>query len=406
MSNSQRRSGFVRDHRVALVAVGALTVVAGITFFPQASNAAQSVPTVNCPDVSGRLAGVAVPASARAEVDRELALLNKQIDNANRRIASSVGQGGPNFIQNAVLGPLSGKRTAVLDRISIAIGRRGTAPQGLEALAACTLNNAGGQGGANPLNGNRNNQNNNFRNRNNQNNQNQGNQNQGNQDNQNQGNQNNQNQGNQNNQNQGNQNNQNQGNQNQGNNQRSTADLADDTPLSNNCQGSRLQPHDGFQNGNRCVSTQFGELADEGNNPTLLITSAPRQVQANQAFELRVSTRNLVRDRFLPAAQGGYYKERAFLTADGIARGHFHTACRRLNNTSVAPDPAPVPEFFVATEDGGGGRNPDQVTIRVSGLPRGEAQCTVWAGDGSHRVPMMQRANQIPAVDSVRISVR
>ena len=30
-------------------------------------------------------------------------------------------------------------------------------------------------------------------------------------------------------------------------------------------------------------------------------------------------------------------------------------------------------------------------------------QCTSWAGDGSHRTPMMTRANETPAIDSVRI---
>jgi hypothetical protein len=78
-----------------------------------------------------------------------------------------------------------------------------------------------------------------------------------------------------------------------------------------------------------------------------------------------------------------------------------------LAGTSEAPDPAPVPAFFVATEDGKGGTQPDTVTIRVLGMPQaGLAQCAVWAGDGSHRVPMMQRANQVPAFDVVRIRVR
>lgn len=175
--------------------------------------------------------------------------------------------------------------------------------------------------------------------------------------------------------------------------------------LGDNCNNSRLQPHDGFQNGNRCVSTAFGEVASAESNPSLLITSAPRNVRPNTAFDLQVSTRNLVRDRFLAAGQGGYYKESAFL-AGGITRGHFHTACRMLNNTQAAPAPDPAPAFFVATEDSRGGRNPDTVTVRVSGLPAGLAQCAVWAGDGSHRVPMMQRANQTPAFDVVRINVR
>jgi hypothetical protein len=91
---------------------------------------------------------------------------------------------------------------------------------------------------------------------------------------------------------------------------------------------------------------------------------------------------------------------------DGIVRGHFHTACRMLGNTNEAPEPAPVPAFFVATEDRQGGRAPDTVSIQVPGLPQaGTAQCASWAGDGSHRIPMMQRANQTPAFDAVRIQV-
>jgi hypothetical protein len=46
------------------------------------------------------------------------------------------------------------------------------------------------------------------------------------------------------------------------------------------------------------------------------------------------------------------------------------------------------------------------VSIQVPGLPQaGTAQCASWAGDGSHRIPMMQRANQTPAFDAVRIQV-
>jgi hypothetical protein len=90
----------------------------------------------------------------------------------------------------------------------------------------------------------------------------------------------------------------------------------------------------------------------------------------------------------------------------GIVRGHFHTACRMLGSTNAAPDPAPVPAFFVATEDRQGGRAPDTVSIQVPGLPNaGTAQCASWAGDGSHRIPMMERANQTPAFDAVRIQV-
>ncbi len=175
--------------------------------------------------------------------------------------------------------------------------------------------------------------------------------------------------------------------------------------LANSCETSQLEPHDGFQKGDRCVSTEFGEVGSQENNPSLLITEAPEQVAPNTPFTLKVSTRNLIRDRFLAAGQGGYYVESSVLQG-GIVRGHFHTACRMLANTDEAPDPAPVPAFFVATEDKAGGAAPDVVTIQVAGLPtEGTAQCASWAGDGSHRIPMMQRANQTPAFDAVRIEV-
>ena len=176
--------------------------------------------------------------------------------------------------------------------------------------------------------------------------------------------------------------------------------------LARDCSKSTLPPHTGFQVAPACVSTAFGEVAAQDKDPSLLITDAPDTVAANTAFTLKVSTRNLIRDRFLGAAAGGYYLESSVLSGDGLQRGHFHTACRMLSSTTEAPDPAPVPAFFLATQDNGGGSTPDTVTISVTGLPTaGEAQCTVWAGDGSHRVPMMQRANQTPAIDSVRIKV-
>ena len=177
--------------------------------------------------------------------------------------------------------------------------------------------------------------------------------------------------------------------------------------LGTDCSTSALPAHDGFQFGGRCVATSFGEVGEESRNPTLLITSAPTAIRKGRPFTIRVSTRNLVRDRFLPAKEGGYYAESSFLTADGLARGHIHTACRMISAARRAPDPTPLPAFFVATEDGGGSASPDTVAVTVTtGLPvRGLAQCSVWAGDGSHRIPMMQRANQMPAFDSVRISV-
>lgn len=178
-------------------------------------------------------------------------------------------------------------------------------------------------------------------------------------------------------------------------------------PLGRDCDDSDLAPHQGLQEGPRCVGTAFGEVGAAEDNPTLLITSAPDEVGAGEPFELEISTRNLVRDRFLPAAQGGYYLESSFLTGAGLQRGHFHVACRTLASTDAAPEPDPVPAFFKGVEDGGGGAAPDTVTLEVPGLPEsGTAQCAAWAGDGSHRIPMMQRANQVPAFDAVRLTVR
>ncbi|MDT0543380.1 hypothetical protein [Streptomyces lonegramiae] len=94
--------------------------------------------SISCPDVTGSLPEI--PAQAQAEVDRNLALLQTQIDEANKRLASTVGQGGPNFVQNAILGPLKDKRASTIDRIRISISRQGaTAPSGLDALAGCSL---------------------------------------------------------------------------------------------------------------------------------------------------------------------------------------------------------------------------------------------------------------------------
>lgn len=176
--------------------------------------------------------------------------------------------------------------------------------------------------------------------------------------------------------------------------------------LGRDCTASQLPAHTGFQESPACVSTAMGEIAAEDKLPSLLITKAPEAVGVGQAFQLEVSTRNLVRDRFLGAAAGGYYLESSFLNNEGLQRGHFHTACRILPSTTEAPDSSGTPAFFLATQDNGGGAAPDTVTINVPGInTAGELQCTSWAGDGSHRTPMMTRANQTPAIDSVRITV-
>jgi F0F1-type ATP synthase membrane subunit b/b' len=122
---------------VAGVAVAIVGVGLGV------ASAEEAVPTVNCPQVA---VPVAVPAQAQDEVQRNLELLNTQISEANNRLRTSVGQGGPNFIQNAILGPLADKRTATINRIETAIGRNAAKPNlDAEGLSTCSLNQGGGE---------------------------------------------------------------------------------------------------------------------------------------------------------------------------------------------------------------------------------------------------------------------
>ncbi|MFI9384622.1 hypothetical protein [Kutzneria sp. NPDC052558] len=133
-----------RKFRVAAVILGIAAVGTGVVAVAAhdgTANAAAAAPTVVCPSVSDKLP--AVPAAAQAEVTRNLTLLATQITEANNRLASTQGQGGPNFANNAILGPLKDKRVSTIDRIAIAIGRHAAKPTGLDALAPCTLSTGG-----------------------------------------------------------------------------------------------------------------------------------------------------------------------------------------------------------------------------------------------------------------------
>ncbi|MEV4703182.1 DUF1996 domain-containing protein [Actinoplanes sp. NPDC049316] len=100
-------------------------------------------PQVQCPTVRDKLPGV--PAPALDEVNRNLTELDRQIAEADERLVTTRGQGGPDFVANAVVGPLNARRVAVLDRIATAIGRHTDRPRNLGALATCTVS---GQSGA------------------------------------------------------------------------------------------------------------------------------------------------------------------------------------------------------------------------------------------------------------------
>jgi hypothetical protein len=200
------------------------------------------------------------------------------------------------------------------------------------------------------------------------------------------------------------------------NNTSQTGVVESDEPLANSCDDellANLELHDGFQPGvgtqavdPRCVEMQMGAVSAFEDNPALLIVKSPLYVRKGQDIVLKVSTRNLVRDRFLGAADGGYYVESGTLQADGLTRGHFHTGCRLLDGKREAPKAERLGERFIATEDNKGSATPDVVTVTIPGFDkRGIVQCAAWAGDGSHRMPMMSFANTIPAFDAVRIVV-
>lgn len=120
-----------KPERGKRVLVAGIAIVATPTAVASFAGAESDGLSIACPQP--------VVPQAPAEVQRELANLDKQLVEANARLRTSAGQGGPNFVQSATLGPLVSKRTAALDRIAISIGRVGTRPQGLERFVACAL---------------------------------------------------------------------------------------------------------------------------------------------------------------------------------------------------------------------------------------------------------------------------
>ncbi|MBI0316134.1 hypothetical protein JBF12_24760, partial [Streptomyces javensis] len=137
-------SGAIGGITCAAVVVGA--AMAGQDGSGDAGASTKAASAISCPAVTGSLPEI--PAEARAEVDRNLALLDTQLAEANKRLSTSQGEGGPNFVQNAILGPLADKRKSTLDRIAISIGRHAEKPAGLDALAECTLSDGGAEAGS------------------------------------------------------------------------------------------------------------------------------------------------------------------------------------------------------------------------------------------------------------------
>jgi hypothetical protein len=136
-SKRAQQPGGLRRWKVSALVGGVTLAVVGAGLGVAAAGTNDAPATIVCPSVADQLP--AVPAGAKAEVDRNLQLLDTQISEANKRLVTSAGQGGPNFVQNAILGPLADKRTSTIDRIAIAIGRVDAKPTGLDGLATCAL---------------------------------------------------------------------------------------------------------------------------------------------------------------------------------------------------------------------------------------------------------------------------
>jgi hypothetical protein len=104
---------------------------------------------LECPDVASKL-GEDVPEKAQAEIDRELANIDKVDEEAEKKLENTKAQD----VNNSVIGPLKDKRAAILNRMMQAFQRQGQQAPDLNPLAACKVkdqNNkaAAGNGGEN-----------------------------------------------------------------------------------------------------------------------------------------------------------------------------------------------------------------------------------------------------------------
>ncbi|MFE2507010.1 DUF1996 domain-containing protein [Streptomyces naganishii] len=112
--------------------------------------------TIDCPDVGTRL--TAVPEAAKASVDEQLAVLDQQIAKAYQQLQNSAQagrSGGDGSVDDTIMKPLKEQRAETIGRIADAIDRAGNRPEGLDALAECSLHPAQdqGQNGQNGQNG-------------------------------------------------------------------------------------------------------------------------------------------------------------------------------------------------------------------------------------------------------------
>ncbi|MEU6375010.1 DUF1996 domain-containing protein [Streptomyces sp. NPDC046909] len=100
--------------------------------------------TVGCPDVGDAL--TYVPDGARAEVDKELAVLDQQTAEAYQKLQDPSVQSREDA-ESEVMGPLAENRGATIDRIAGALEGAGAKPDGLDGMAACSIQESDDQAG-------------------------------------------------------------------------------------------------------------------------------------------------------------------------------------------------------------------------------------------------------------------
>ncbi|MGC0343557.1 putative membrane protein YgcG [Streptomyces sp. SLBN-8D4] len=100
--------------------------------------------TIDCPDVGDTLTDV--PDGSRADVDKELALLDQQIAEAYQQLQDPSVQDRESA-QSRIVDPLQQNRAATIERITAALERTGGKPDGLGDMAGCTLRETENQNG-------------------------------------------------------------------------------------------------------------------------------------------------------------------------------------------------------------------------------------------------------------------
>ncbi|MFJ6793031.1 DUF1996 domain-containing protein [Streptomyces sp. NPDC091268] len=128
----------LRPSHKALAVVSALVLGGGgVVLVAQGASAGQDsrtapvTATIDCPDVGDRLRDV--PDQARGQVDENLARLDSQVADAYARLSSGRAKG------EDLLAGLKEQRTGTIAAVSDAIAKAGDRPEGLEPLAACSM---------------------------------------------------------------------------------------------------------------------------------------------------------------------------------------------------------------------------------------------------------------------------